>query len=232
MSFAQTNTLDGFIGKYPIELKLEPVNDTTGEIFGKYRYQHKDAYLELKGYVYDRCVYFEEFYKNEVTGEFYLEMVNDSLKGKWIGGNSFYEVYIHLNTEQQEFFQTKSTEEYAKACNKKKTGGYTNEHYYINDWWFDEEKPYLEIGFSGGAAIVEEFHRDSIRFNVNVVCGPTYHIAFAEGVAHRIGKDTYECLVDEYDGEKCVIQIQFSEKKVHFSTVHSSFVCGFGPGLI
>ena len=68
-----TPSFSGFIGKYAIELELNPGNEAEFNIVGKYRYKGKTAFLNLQGKNYvGGVMYIQESYNDEVTGEFYL----------------------------------------------------------------------------------------------------------------------------------------------------------------
>ncbi len=104
-------------------------------------------------------------------------------------------------------------------------GTYETEYYFINDMWFEEGKPDLEVGFNGGRAVIEKIDEDSLRFLVEVVCGPTYHIAYANGIAIRNPDADQVYIYDNEDG--CRIEILLDVKEVSMSA-NAGMECGFG----
>lgn len=228
-SEAHAVTIQGKIGTYPIEMDIQTVNWETGDLTGRYRYSDKDAYLELSGTIMQSVVYLEESYNDEVTGTFYLSFEGEELVGKWIGNNKWYETRLELTDEVFAKLQTKTIEDFQKETNSAISGGYADEAYYINDMWFQEDHPQLEVGFSGGTLVLEELNKDSLQFQVSVVCGPTYHIAMTGGIAHRISKNTYLFVNSDeaYEGDTCKVKIELSPKAAYVSAV-GGFVCGFG----
>ena len=221
------HTITGTIGKYPIEMLIETTNWETGDFTGKYRYEHKESYLELEGQVLGTVIYIEEFYKQEITGHFYLELKENQLTGKWLSGTKWYPVTLNVSREALPQLKRKTIADFSREASTFTTGTYRTENYYINDWWFSEEKPVLEIGFSGGDLILEEVHKDSLKFKVSVVCGPTYHIAYASGIAHRTKEQTYECLIEAYENDSCFVYIELSDKGAHAWAI-GNYLCGFG----
>lgn len=224
---SNAQTLKGKVGKYPVEMEIQSVDWVTGKIEGKYKYSRKDAYIELKGEVLQGIIYLEEFFKGKSTGNFYLEGIDDRLEGKWIGGTSWYDVVLYPDDKAWEMLNSKSLEDYSKEVSPRINGGYADENYFINDMWFQEDNPQLEIGLNGGALVLEEVHTDSLRFYVNAVCGPTYHIAYATGVAHKVSPAKYECLIEAYENDTCLIYLELKEKEVHV-WAKGNFLCGFG----
>ena len=220
-------TISGAIGDYPIEMEIETVDREAATLSGKYKYTSKSSYLDLEGEISHDILYIEESYKGEVTGSFYLQFVGDELKGKWISGKKWYPVNLNISNEIQGKFNTKSLSDYAKDVSTDISGGYANESYFLNDMWFREDDPQMEIGFNGGALILEKYGEDSLKFTVNTICGPTYHIAYASAIAYRSTEDTYDCLLEVYDGDTCFINIELSAKSAHISA-KGNFVCGFG----
>lgn len=222
-------TIKGKIGKYPIEVVITDSDSETGELEGKYRYASKKEYLELKGEVSGAIVTLTEYYNDKSTGNFYLERKENELVGKWIAGNKWYPVVLYLTPTTLQKFAYKTLAERGAKASPKIGGTYSDENYYINDWFFKEDKPELELGFSGGTATFEQLHPDSLRFLVQVVCGPTYHIAYAAGVAVKKSEQSYYCLLEAYEGDTCEVQIEFSEKLARVKAIGTNhYVCGFG----
>jgi hypothetical protein len=88
--------------------------------------------------------------------------------------------------------------------------------------WYSEDNPSVEIGYNGGYVDIFSISEDSLTFIAEMVCGPTYHIAYAEGTAYKVGTN----YVYKYEDE-CEITISFSEKKLKI-IANKSFECGFG----
>lgn len=219
--------ITGKIGEYPIEMEVEDVNWETGEINGKYRYASKTSYLQLKGGIMQNVIWLEESYKDKVTGTFYLALEGGKIAGKWISGVKWYEVVLDAPEATVAKMRTKNLSDYAQEVSKDVSGGYATETYFLNDMWFQEDNPQMEIGFNGGALVLEEMGNDSLRFSVNTVCGPTYHIAEATGIAHRIGHNAFGCLYSVYESDTCFVHIELLEKSAHV-WAEGNFACGFG----
>jgi hypothetical protein len=216
-------SLGGKIGKYPVEMEIAHIDALKASFDGRYRYLSQSTYLSIKGEIYDGCIYIEESLDGKETGSFYLEIKQDSLVGKWVFESKCYDVLLKVNSGDYRQLIVKSFEEYSINTNTSMTGSYATGGNWINDYWFSDENPRLEIGFNGGYAVIKDLGADSIRFQVEVICGPTYHFAMAEGTAIRMG-DNYI-----YQGEDsaCVITITLSERKLRMEAT-ASFQCGFG----
>lgn len=219
--------ITGKIGEYPIEMDVEDVNWETGEIKGKYRYTSKTSYLQLKGGIMQNVIWLEESYKDKATGTFYLELEGDKISGKWISGVKWYNVVLDASEVTVAKMRTKTLSDYAQEVSRGVSGGYATETYFLNDMWFQEDNPQMEIGFNGGALALEEIGNDSLRFSVNTICGPTYHIAEATGIAHRIVNNTFGCLYLVYESDTCFVNIELLEKSAHV-WAEGNFACGFG----
>lgn len=227
--FATDVITTGKIGNYPIEVTVENVDWVTGEVIGKYRYQNKTSYLTLAGQLYGSCVYLEESYHDKKSGTFYLDYNGEALSGKWIHELRAMDVSIDWTTELSNKLKYKQIGDYSAETNSTITGTYKTENYFLNDMWFTPENPQMEIGFNGGFAMIEEIHPDSIHFLVEVTCGPTYHIAYAQGKAAKIGSDNYYCLFNVYEGDSCEIYFNFSEKEAAIYTETTNvYSCEFG----
>lgn len=213
--------LEGSIGDYSIEMEITKKNPETGVFNGRYRYIGKENYLEVKGMIFGNCLQITESYNEAETGEFYLTIGDTLITGKWVGNSKWYDVSLKVKSGDISLIEAKSLKDYSAKTNDAITGSYGDEYYFVNDMWI-EEGAQVEIGFNGGYAVVEELGGDSIAFQVEAVCGPTYHLAYAAGVAHKSG-DFY---LYKYD-ESCEIKIKFSKKAVHFKA-NASYECGFG----
>ena len=220
-------TITGKVGAYPIEMEIENVNWETGELLGKYRYANKESYLKLEGEILHDIVWMEESYKGEVTGTFYLVITDSGFNGKWISGKKWHDVVLNTTPEIKSKLSTKQIADYTKETTNSVSGGYGVETYFINDMWFREDNPSLEVGFNGGVLLLEEISNDSLRFYAQVVCGPTYHLAYASATAKRISENTYSCILNISEKDTCFVDIEIGEKSAHV-TARGNFVCGFG----
>ena len=220
-------TIQGKIGPYPIVMELDQLNWETGDLTGRYRYANKSTFLTLEGNVAQQVIWMEEIYDGEVTGVFYLSHEGDTTRGKWIADKKWYDVELYTSRKTIKNLATKTLDDYKKDVSSNLSGGYANEHYYINDMWFREDNPQMEIGFSGGTLVMEELHADSLRFIVNTVSGPTYHIAYASGIAIKNEEGLFECLVEAYEGDSCIVYIEPKQKEAHV-WARGNFLCGFG----
>ena len=224
---AQNSAVKGAIGPYKVELNILDVNWNEGDFTGTYHYQGKTSHLSLKGKVYGNCVYMVESYNEAETGYFYLSFEADSLKGYWVNDKKYYPTYFVFDQKSKSQLATRQVEDDHQKVNKKITGTYSNHHYFINDWWFHEDSPELEIGYNGGTAMIETLKGDTIRYMVSVVCSQTYHMGFASGLAVKIAKNKYYSLYDFSERDSCKINIEINDKSVH---IHASgtMSCGFG----
>lgn len=219
----------GKIGAYSIEMTVIAVDWETGEVEGKYRYANKTSYLTLKGQLYGSCIFLQEYYYEKETGQFYLDYEDAALRGKWISDNKALEVMIDWTDELSKKLMYKENEEHSSDINNTITGTYQTGDYFLNDMWLTGEYPSMEIGFNGGTALIEEIHPDSIHFKVMVVCGPTYHLAFADGKAVKTADKTYYCLYNAYEGDTCEIFLNFTPKATSiYAKSNNSFSCEFG----
>lgn len=228
-SSASELKLSGKIGDYPIEMVFSSTNWTTGKISGKYRYQSKTKYIELNGQIFGNCLQLTETVKGEVTGEFYLEREADTLYGKWLSTKRHYDVRLLIESGDRTILKSKSLSDYKSEVTDRINGTYHNAHYFLNDMFLTDQNIEMEIGFNGGLAVIEKISNDSIYFQVNVGCGPTYHIAFAEGIAVKNkGSEKYTFKIEnEYSEDLCTITIVFGKKEVSFEATEG-FACGFG----
>lgn len=212
----------GKIGPYSIEVDITANNWEEASFEGKYRYAGKKAYLTLKGEINDDCYYIEESYNGKQTGEFYLMQEEGKLTGYWVSGTKSHPVELDYVKGDTRLLIAKSLIEYSSTVSDDITGSYGNELYFINDMWYEEGKPDVEIGFNGGHAVFEQLSDDSLRFSFELICGPTYHFAFGDGVA--VKQDSIYVWENE-DG--CHIEFTPGEKSVYVEA-NNSMECGFG----
>jgi hypothetical protein len=236
ISYSQTHDLPkytGTIGKYNIEFEFLSIGWIDGVITGRYKYANKDKYLQLEGVMLGNCLQLTEYYGDESTGDFYLTFGEENtISGKWIAAPKSYDVNLSYVSGDLSTLTCKSPEDYASCINTEVTGTYVNEFWFLNDYFFSEDNVQMEIGFNGGFLMIEDTRDDSINFKVEVICGPTYHIAYAEGRCKKKGDKAkyvipFEPYGDETEGTDCVIEFEFSYGTVSV-TANGSFTCGFG----
>lgn len=222
-SHAESIKFKGIIGAYPIELTITEFNKDENSVLGFYKYSKSKtgAFLELKGELSGTCMRLDEFSNNENTGSFYLEIEGDSLIGKWINGKKGFDVSLERVAGDLALLKTKSEKELSALTNDAISGTYAVSYLWVNDMWFYEEVPSAEIGFNGGEVAIQQLSKDQIRFEVMMVCGPTYHMAMAAGIAQLKGEEYI------FEEEECSISLMFSNKKLTIKANHSSD-CGFG----
>jgi len=229
LSLAQGLKLVGNVGGYDIEMFIDSVDNITGEFSGKYRYLSQKNYLEIDGRNFDDVIYIEEYYGENMTGTFYLEMQSETLTGVWVNGDNTKSFDVELWAEDENFnyINVKSLIEYNAECSDKISGEYRTEYYFINDYFVTEDNPVYELGFNGGSATFEELEDGSLKFEIELICGPTYHFAIAEGIAVKQG-DVYIYSANEWETEEnCEITFKFENKKVYASS-SANYECGFG----
>ena len=94
-----------------------------------------------------------------------------------------------------------------------------------HDWLFH---PNIDLIFNGGTANFKKLGKDSLQFLVEMVCGPTSHIAYASGKAVKKGNlYLYKANISGEADNWCEITFTFSNKKV-IAVANASFDCGFG----
>lgn len=222
-SFSQDSLIyKGKIGKYSIELQLDKCNSENGIFEGKYRYEGKKSFLKLSGELTAPIIYMVETNKNDTTGYWYLEMIDDSIQGRWVGGNVSLPVVLSYVSGNKDFLKRKTEWDYNLQTDATLSGTYEVNLYFLNEMWVSEENLHPEVAYNGGDLIVQENENGTIDFTVEVVCGPTYHFAFADGVAEK--KD-YEYVYQTEEG--CSISFVFNDKKVMVES-NGSMECGFG----
>lgn len=226
---AQNLLLSGTIGAYPIEVEITKSTWETGEITGKYKYLSKLKYIHVSGQVTGNCIRLVEVYKGDTTGTFYLEVEGDTLMGKWLSKEKYYDTKLLIVSGDKSMLKAKTVDDYKAQVSGEITGSYETETFFLNDMFLSESNVEMEIGYNGGTFLAKKLAGDSIQYQVFVVCGPTYHIAMAEGIAVKnINNQKYVSIIDDYDSENpCVVTIEFSEKEVYVSATYNQ-TCGFG----
>lgn len=212
----------GKIGDYGVEVFFESCDPISGELIGKYRYEGKQSFLSLSGELTPPVIYMEEYFKEDTTGYWYIEIFGDSIKGLWIGNNNAAAVNLSYSSGDRSALRMKTEIDYNNEVNASLTGDYEVNIFFINDMWLSEDNLFPEIGYNGGLLTVKEKEDGNIDFVVEVVCGPTYHIAFANGLAIKSSnKYIYK------NEDSCSITFSFKDKKVAVES-NSSIDCGFG----
>lgn len=228
LSFADGLKLTGNVGGYAVEMFIDSADNITGEFSGEYRYLNQENYLTIKGQNLDDVIYIEEFYLENQTGTFYLENDSETITGVWVNGEGTitYEVMLRSSDNNYDFISRKSLEEYNAESSESISGTYKVSHNFINDYFVTEDNPVYEIGFNGGTASFEELEDGKLKFEIELICGPTYHFALAEGVAVK-KDDVYVFSESLWDEDICEITFKFENKTV-YATSNNGFACGFG----
>lgn len=228
---AQQLALKGSIGKYPIEmeLSLEKTSPLEATLAGRYRYQGKTAYLDLSGALLGGgLIHLTESYEGEETGNFYLEVSENALQGTWLGGSKYHEVSLDIvkgGIDPEDYSLDRLTEQTSTDME----GSYATAVYFLNDMWFSEENPSLETGFNGGVVTARDLGSGKMEFAFQLVCGPTYHLAYFRGEAEQTGPLEYTFNAPtEYGEEPCHLVFTFSEGKLSIEQKSPSWECGFG----
>lgn len=220
----ESTTYKGKIGPYSVTLHIDSCGYSTGQLYGKYAYGNRKTFITLKGEYTSPIFFAEEFLKDQKTGEWYIEKIDDSLIGYWVGNNKQLPVSLAYFSGNKEILKRETERERNQKTNAKIAGRYEINYNFINEMWLSEEMLTPEIGYNGGHAIITDLGTDSIYFSVEIICGPTYHFAFAEGVAHK----TTEGFTYVYKNEdECEITLQFQNKKLLLKS-NNTMACGFG----
>ncbi|MBN2778710.1 MAG: hypothetical protein JXR36_13780 [Bacteroidales bacterium] len=224
----QSLKLVGNVGGYDVEMYLDSSNYDTGELYGKYRYLSQKEFLTIEGKNYGEVISIEEFYKNKKTGEFLLEYDSIYLNGWWISETKTFPVELKIEDYSSAILNVKGNVDLAKECSSDIPGIYRVDYVFINDYFASEDNPVFELGHNGGSAKFEYTENGDLKFEIEMVCGPTYHFAIAEGIAYKKGdKFVYVSEKNEWDDELCEIEFTFTNKKV-YAVANHSYACGFG----
>lgn len=219
--------LTGKIGKYSIEMFITQFDKSTTQFKGSYNYKGKKGALQIKGELKGDCITIDEFFKNKNTGSFYLSKEDgDSLKGFWKAENKdpLTVLLKYKNAETAKQLVPNDLMTLNKSTSNDIDGTYKVEQYFISDLFY----PNIEIVFNGGTANFKKLGNDSLQFLVEMVCGPTSHIAYASGKAVKKGNlYIYKANISGEDDKWCEITFTFSNKKV-IAVANASFDCGFG----
>lgn len=219
--------LTGKIGKYPIEMFITQFDKSSKQFKGSYNYKGKKSALQIKGDIKGDCMSIEEFFKNKNTGSFYLSKEDgDSLKGYWKSENKdpLAVLLKYKNAETAKQLASNDVMTLNKNTSNDIDGTYKVEYYFVSDLFY----PNIEIVFNGGTANFKKLGNDSLQFLVDMVCGPTSHLAYASGKAVKKGNQyIYKANISGEDDKWCEITFTFSNKKV-IAVANASFECGFG----
>ena len=219
--------LTGKIGKYSIEMFITQFDKKTSQFKGTYNYQGKKVGLQIKGEIKGDCISIEEFYKNKNTGSFYLSRENgDSLKGFWKTENKdpLTTLLKYKNAETAKQLTPNDYMSLNKTVSNDIDGTYKVEQYFVSDLFY----PNIDIIFNGGTANFKKLGNDSLQFSIEMVCGPTSHLAYANGKAVKKGNGyVYKANISGEDDKWCEITFKFNNKKVT-AIANASFECGFG----
>ncbi len=231
--FAQNELkLNGSIGSYNIEIELTPNKGAGKLISGKYRYQGKTAYLNLEGKLYSKdLLYLQESYNGETTGHFYLEHEEGNWNGRWTNGKKAYEVTLMAVGGDLNDFELFGGEKVEEGTNTELAGTYSSDIYFINDYFYTEENPSIEIGYNGGTVSITQMESDSIWVELNTTSGPTYHIAYFEQAVPKVADNTYEYddFLWEDNDEKCHLKFTFDGNgMLSVEQYSNNMACDFG----
>lgn len=223
----KTVELTGKIGKYSVEMFINQFDKSTAKFKGTYNYQGKKSALQIKGELKGDCISIEEFFNNKNTGTFYLTHEDgDSLKGFWKTGTKdpLTVALKYKNAETAKQLVAKDVMNLNKNTSDDVDGNYKVERYFLSDLFY----PNIEIVYNGGTASFKKIGKDSLQFLVEMVCGPTYHMAYAEGKAVKKGNMyVYKANLSGEEDKWCEITFSFNNKKVK-AVANASFECGFG----
>lgn len=223
----KTVELTGKIGKYSIEMFITQFDKSTTQFKGNYNYKGKKVALQIKGELKGDCITIEEFFKNKSTGSFYLSKEDgDSLKGFWRAEKKdpLTVLLKYKNAETAKQLVSNDLMTLNKNASNDIDGTYKVEQYFISDLFH----PNIELIFNGGTANFKKLGKDSLQFLVEMVCGPTSHMAYADGKAVKKGNlYIYKANISGEDDKWCEITFTFSNKKVK-AVANASFECGFG----
>jgi hypothetical protein len=226
--YAQSLKLSGNVGGYEIEMYIDSSDYSSGKLLGKYRYLSQKEFLTIQGQNYGEVIVLEEFYKDEKTGEFLLEYDSIYLNGWWISDTKTFPVELKIEGDENDFFDLKENDAFAEECSNDIPGIYRVDYVFINDYFASEENPVYELGYNGGTAKFEFDENGDLKFEIEMICGPTYHFAIAEGIAYKKGdKYIFTSEENEWYDDICEIEFTFSNKKVYALANHS-YACGFG----
>jgi hypothetical protein len=224
--------LAGVISKYKISMEIvASTADKDYGVRGRYNYAGKTQSLDLRGNLYPGYVlHLEESFEGKSTGDFYLSLnEGGDWSGTWIGNGRSLEAELTVTSGDMSELEPYDLEDYHAKTSAALTGSYAYEYYWINDFQYSEEHPVLEVGFNGGVVTIAEIGQDKISFFFDLTCGPTYHGAYLEGVAVRVGPNEFEYKDSPMDdGEICEVKFTFKDRTVSLSQNSGNVACGFG----
>jgi hypothetical protein len=220
--FSNPLVYSGRVGSLAIELEILAYDIKNETFSGRYKYIKHNKYIDFKGFTHEPCLEIEEKYKSKTTGHFYLEMDGNGCRGYWSNGERALEVELSLIRGNLKDWKIPKFSDKIISANQTISGTYETVWSFVNPQFYPE----IEIGYNGAYLTVEVINKDTIKFMVEAVCGPTYHFAYAEGFAvKRNDHYVYESKEEGYD--TCQIQLKFDKNEVSI-TANQSMACGFG----
>lgn len=214
----------GAIGPYAIELQLERTGYPIGDhVEGRYRYKGKTSWITLNGESFaSDALQLEESLSGKITGQFYLNHTDQSLRGYWVNESSDHEVQLSpVNGNIQDLFAPAPQPEVSDTL----TGKYETGSYWVNGLF----APNYEIGFNGGTVNVVELSTTQILVGFDFVVGPTYHLASFLGQAGLAADGSYvHDAVLEGGDEPCRLVFRFEAKSLSIEDNGNGFACQFG----
>jgi hypothetical protein len=240
-SFSNTFPLEGkyqfegtIAGKYLIQMGLNDVNKETGAIDGRYKYTSSTGSLRIEGEILAEGVFeFLEYDENnQVTGYFVGEIKEKTLEGKWHSpdGSKIFDFSLNYLGDLNNLESLIPVDYFHNAkvrCLKNKTA--IDGIYYWDTKYVTESIPdgIPDILHNYGVLFISNSTSSGFDFGLMAICGPTYHIAYAEGSA-VLKDDKYVCTLQEDYTENCVLDFIISESTITIDQKSPSFECGFG----
>jgi hypothetical protein len=204
------------------ELEVIAYDRSKEEFTGRYKYIPHNKYITLKGHTYEHCLEMVESFKGKISGNFYLEINGNGCTGYWSNGERALEVEMSLIRGDIAEWKIPLFTDKIIQSNSNLSGTYETSWSFVNPQFY----PVIEIGSNACVLWVEEVSKETIQFSVEAVCGPTYHFAYAEGIAIKHHNYYVFESTDDYS-EKCIITFKFTENKVDIEA-NGSIACGFG----
>ena len=222
-ALAELVTFTGTIGPYAIEVELQSVESDKENLIGRYRYEGRKSWLDLKGHFHsNQALSLIETWEGKASGRFFLEQNEGTLQGRWVAADDDLQVELKPITGPIWGLYEKPDEDEISSVLQ---GTYRSEFYWVNDWF----EPNYEIGFNGGDVIVRALGEDELHIWFSFVVGPTYHIAYFDGVAKRTGSNVYETSHASYDDDAaCHLTLTFRERAMSIEQHSRGISCGFG----
>lgn len=233
-------TLRGEINeRYAISMSLtRSKKDIYAEsLQGYYAYNNSVGHLSLEGYMNSQGHFRldEKDEKGTMTGYFIGEITEENkMQGTWYSGNNekSFPFTLEGSDGKINLIEELSPKDlYGLGIKKiKRLGDYGMKGTYC---WYSS---HLTEGVSGRMEIIENEGTISIdrvdnnkfKFNLLAVCGPTYHIAMASGIAEKQGAHYVAVVGNEYGGDGCELIFKFTGRSVEIEQDSPGMACGFG----